>query len=266
MTTAPRTTPRALLAAALLLLLAAALSLPLASGTAQAATRQVVIEGYAYSPATLTITVGTTVTWTNEDTAAHDVQTSSGPATLDSPMLDQGEQWSYTFTTAGTYDYYCTVHPEMTARVVVEEATTETTEDDEHHHDGSSGGSGGSGSGASTSSAGADGSGSQGGTSSGASTGGEDEQDSGDTHDGHTTDETTTDTDGDGDGDKAADADASSSASPTASATTATSGETAESSEAAESLDPLLIVTGIVTGIAVLCLLLAASRIQRGRP
>ena len=62
------------------------------------------------------------MTWTNQDTAPHDVLTASAPVTVDSPMLEQGDQWSYTFTTPGTYDYYCTVHPDMTARIVVEPA------------------------------------------------------------------------------------------------------------------------------------------------
>jgi amicyanin len=108
-------------ASALLAALAATLLLltvPEAS-PAHATNRTVTMSGYAFAPATLTITAGGTVTWTNQDTAPHNVKTTSAPVALDSPMLNRGGTWSYTFTTPGTYRYYCTVHPEMTATLVV---------------------------------------------------------------------------------------------------------------------------------------------------
>ncbi|WP_037570548.1 cupredoxin domain-containing protein [Phaeacidiphilus oryzae] len=80
---------------------------------------QVAIKGYAFSPASLSVHVGDTVTWTNEDTAPHTVTTTSGPKQLSSPQLQKGQSWSYTFTTAGTYSYYCAVHPDMKAKVTV---------------------------------------------------------------------------------------------------------------------------------------------------
>ncbi|MDC2956832.1 plastocyanin/azurin family copper-binding protein [Streptomyces gilvifuscus] len=112
--------PRALLAA---LLLTAALTF-LPAPAAQAAGHQIVMSGYAFGPRSLTIMAGDTVTWVNHDTAPHDVKTVSGPASFHSPMLNKGGTWSYAFTTAGTYGYICTVHPGMTAQIVVRAAAT----------------------------------------------------------------------------------------------------------------------------------------------
>ncbi|WP_414168985.1 cupredoxin family copper-binding protein [Streptoverticillium reticulum] len=83
-----------------------------------AATGQVAVVNFAYSPATLNISRGTTVTWTNGDTDPHTV-TSSGSGPLDSPMLNKGDTFSFTFSSAGTFSYYCTVHPTMKGTVVV---------------------------------------------------------------------------------------------------------------------------------------------------
>ena len=96
------------------------------SGTA-AATKTVMIQNYAYSPASLTINVGDTVTWTNMDTAPHTVTVTSGPVKFSSGNLAKGESFSYTFTKAGSYQYYCAVHPDMVASVTVVGATTTPT-------------------------------------------------------------------------------------------------------------------------------------------
>jgi amicyanin len=93
----------------------------LAPSAARAATHAVAIADFAFAPATLTITVGDTVTWTNEDAVEH-TATSTGGA-FDSGLLAQGESFSFTFTAAGTYDYLCTPHPTMTGRIVVLAAT-----------------------------------------------------------------------------------------------------------------------------------------------
>ena len=93
---------------------------------AHAAGHQVVMSGYAFGPRTLTITAGDTVTWVNQDSAPHDVKTTSGPESIHSPMLDKGGTWSHTFTVAGSYGYVCTVHPGMTAQLVVKAAATRT--------------------------------------------------------------------------------------------------------------------------------------------
>ncbi|MEW1773263.1 plastocyanin/azurin family copper-binding protein [Streptomyces sp. NPDC086777] len=83
------------------------------SGTA------VAIKNFAFAPATLKVPVGTTVTWTNQDTDAHTV-TSTGPGgPLHSAALGTHATYSHTFTKPGTYAYLCTIHPFMTATVEV---------------------------------------------------------------------------------------------------------------------------------------------------
>lgn len=79
----------------------------------------VTMGGYAFAPATLTIAVGDTVTWTNTDVAPHDVTTTSAPQALKSPTLHKGDSWSHTFSVPGTYEYICSIHPDMHATVVV---------------------------------------------------------------------------------------------------------------------------------------------------
>lgn len=69
-----------------------------------------------YSPNTLEVKIGTTVTWTNEDYVPHTI-TKDG--VFDSGLLDQGESWSYAFDEAGTYEYYCIPHPWMKGKVIV---------------------------------------------------------------------------------------------------------------------------------------------------
>lgn len=127
----PRLTVLRILLAALFVAGSATAVLPAPAAQA-ATTHQVLMSGYAFSPRTLTITAGDTVTWTNKDQAPHDVKTTSGPASIHSPMLNKGGTWSYTFTTAGTYGYLCTVHPNMTARLVVKPAAAPTPTH-EHH-------------------------------------------------------------------------------------------------------------------------------------
>ncbi|UMP05895.1 cupredoxin family copper-binding protein [Amycolatopsis sp. EV170708-02-1] len=93
---------------------------------ANAATHQVMMQGYAYSPAALTVRAGDTVTWMQHDQAPHDVVTTSAPAAFRSPQLSAGQSWSHTFTKPGTYSYYCSVHPDMRATVTVLAAETPT--------------------------------------------------------------------------------------------------------------------------------------------
>lgn len=97
-----------------------ALLLALVAPPAHAAEDHAVpIRQYAYQPGSMTVRVGDTVTWTNEDQAAHDVVTSAGPAAFQSPMLATGQSWTFTFTVPGTYAYYCSVHPDMRAEITV---------------------------------------------------------------------------------------------------------------------------------------------------
>lgn len=99
------------------------LNVPFA-GPAAAATQQVMMQGYAYSPAALTVRVGDTVTWMQHDEAPHDVVTTSAPVAFRGPQLSAGQSWSYTFRQPGTYQYYCSVHPDMRASVTVLPAPT----------------------------------------------------------------------------------------------------------------------------------------------
>lgn len=79
----------------------------------------VVIKNFAFTPAVLTVPVGATVTWVNQDSVYH-TATSDIPAGLpDSPNINPGESWSFTFTQDGTYEYHCTPHPFMTGKIVV---------------------------------------------------------------------------------------------------------------------------------------------------
>lgn len=107
----------------------AAAAAPAASSSeaSTTATASVDIMNYAYSPANLTISVGDTVVWTNHDTAPHNVVISDGPVKFTSPTLNQGDTFTYTFTVAGTYDYYCSIHPDMKAAVTVEGSGEEPT-------------------------------------------------------------------------------------------------------------------------------------------
>lgn len=107
------------LAAALIAAMTALTALFIGAAPASAASHHITISTYAYHPGALTVAVGDTVTWTNLDSVAHDVTVTRGPALFHSPMLSQGQSWSYTFTVAGPYNYICSVHPDMTATLTV---------------------------------------------------------------------------------------------------------------------------------------------------
>ena len=77
------------------------------------------IASFAYAPGTLNVKVGTTVVWTNKDTDPHTVTSKDGSGPLKSPVMKAGDTYRYTFDTAGTFEYLCTIHPFMTASVVV---------------------------------------------------------------------------------------------------------------------------------------------------
>jgi amicyanin len=79
----------------------------------------VAIKNFAFSPATLKVKVGTTVTWTNQDTDAHTVTSAGSGGPLRSAALNTHATYSFTFTKPGTYSYLCTIHPFMTATVEV---------------------------------------------------------------------------------------------------------------------------------------------------
>jgi plastocyanin len=101
-----------------MVLLAAASSSAAANAQPSAATAGVKIDNFVFGPQTITVPVGTTVTWTNADDIPHTSVSTEG--VFKSKVLDTDEKFSYTFTKAGTYPYYCTIHPKMTGKVVVQ--------------------------------------------------------------------------------------------------------------------------------------------------
>jgi amicyanin len=79
---------------------------------------KVIMTNRSYDPETVTIKVGDTVTWVNEDAPQHDVVADNGE--FKSDLFDKGQTFSFTFTKAGTYPYHCSIHPGMTGTVIVE--------------------------------------------------------------------------------------------------------------------------------------------------
>ena len=80
---------------------------------------QVKIDNFSFGPADLTVPVGSTVTWVNQDDVPHNVRSTDGKD-IKSPVLDTDQKFTFTFSQAGTYAYYCSFHPKMTGKVVVE--------------------------------------------------------------------------------------------------------------------------------------------------
>jgi plastocyanin len=82
------------------------------------ATAEVKIDNFSFGPDTLTVAAGTTVTWINRDDIPHTVVSSDG--VFKSKALDTDDKFSFTFTKAGTFAYFCSIHPKMTGKVVVQ--------------------------------------------------------------------------------------------------------------------------------------------------
>jgi plastocyanin len=80
---------------------------------------EVTIEGFAFAPAMLEIPAGTTIVFTNRDSAPHTVTDSAKPSLFDSGNLAMGDSFEFTFDTPGTYEYFCRIHPTMVATIVV---------------------------------------------------------------------------------------------------------------------------------------------------
>ena len=114
---------RSLAGAAALAVLGLSLALTVGAGRASAgenpAILQITIDNFSFAPATLTVSPGTEVTWVNHDDIPHTV-VSDDKATFKSRALDTDEKFSFTFTKPGTYTYFCSLHPKMTAKVVVQ--------------------------------------------------------------------------------------------------------------------------------------------------
>src|SRR5258708_32179764 len=83
-----------------------------------AANAEVKIDNFSFGPQTVTVPVGATVTWTNRDDIPHTVVSTDG--LFNSQVRETDERCSYTFAKAASYPYYCSVHPKMTGKVVVQ--------------------------------------------------------------------------------------------------------------------------------------------------
>jgi plastocyanin len=82
-------------------------------------TMEVKIDNFSFGPVTLTVPVGTAVTWTNRDDIPHTIVSTDDPKAFKSKVLDTDEKFSFTFSKPGTYLYFCSIHPKMTGKVIV---------------------------------------------------------------------------------------------------------------------------------------------------
>jgi plastocyanin len=80
---------------------------------------QIVIDNFTFNPPSLTVAAGAQVTWVNHDDVPHTVTHSVKPRLFDSGAMDTDDQFSHTFTAPGTYEYFCALHPRMTAKIIV---------------------------------------------------------------------------------------------------------------------------------------------------
>jgi len=108
-------TRRLLCAAAIL----AAARLPSYGAARAAVATAITMDNFAFTPAVLTVDVGTAVTWTNHDDIPHTVVVVDPGQALKSPVLDTDDDFTFTFAQAGTYKYFCSLHPHMQGTVVV---------------------------------------------------------------------------------------------------------------------------------------------------
>ena len=83
-------------------------------------TVEVKIDNFSFGPVALTVPVGTTVTWTNRDDIPHNTVSTDDPKTFKSKVLDTNEKFSYTFSKPGTYPYFCSIHPKMIGKIIVQ--------------------------------------------------------------------------------------------------------------------------------------------------
>jgi len=98
----------------------AVLAAGMLAANAHDSTRTVAIDSFTFGPPNLTIKAGTTVTWINKDDIPHTVAAVN--KLFRSKALDTNDDYSFTFLTAGTYAYFCSLHPHMTGAIVVEAA------------------------------------------------------------------------------------------------------------------------------------------------
>ena len=101
--------------------LGAAVACGLVPVVAQTTGVPVAIDNFVFGPERLTVKAGTTVTWTNRDDIPHAVVSKTG--LFKSRVMDTDQSYSFTFSTPGTYSYFCSLHPHMTGKIVVEATT-----------------------------------------------------------------------------------------------------------------------------------------------
>jgi len=104
--------------------LGAAVACAIAPLAAQTPAAAVVIDNFVFSPERLTVKAGTTVTWTNRDDIPHTV--AAKDRAFKSKVMDTDESYSFTFSTPGEYAYFCSLHPHMTATIVVVAGTEDS--------------------------------------------------------------------------------------------------------------------------------------------
>jgi plastocyanin len=92
----------------------------MAAGSVMAADESVTIAGFAFDPATVTVNVGDSVTWTNQDSTAHTA--TAGDGSFDTGSIGAGQTATVTFDSAGTFAYVCSIHPQMAGTVTVQAA------------------------------------------------------------------------------------------------------------------------------------------------
>ena len=105
-------------ALAIVLLMVAGRSRTFGAAVEAGPTAQVKIDNFVFSPNPLTVAVGSTIRWTNQDDIPHNVV--SDDKSFKSKALDTDDTFTYTFTKPGTYTYFCSIHPKMTGKVIVQ--------------------------------------------------------------------------------------------------------------------------------------------------
>jgi plastocyanin len=96
------------------------LSIGLSCCTDNPANATVKITNFSFQPSSITIVAGTTVVWTNEDSAPHTITSDDG--SFESGRMSRGSEFNHTFTQPGTYMYHCAIHPSMIGEIKVSEA------------------------------------------------------------------------------------------------------------------------------------------------
>ena len=81
--------------------------------------QRITIDNFTYDPRSMTIAAGTKVIWLNRDDVPHTATSTAKPRAFDSGTLDTDETFAHIFSTPGTYEYYCALHPKMTATIIV---------------------------------------------------------------------------------------------------------------------------------------------------